>query len=54
MKICPLCQKMLELSYFPQIKGKPYTYCIDCKRIIQRDWIRKKEEKKNLKININI
>jgi len=50
MKICLLCYRELELSYFPKIKGKPYTYCIDCKRSIQRDWIRKKRRKERLKI----
>ena len=49
MKICPLCYRELELSDFPRIKGKPYTYCIDCKRIIQRDWIRKKRRKEKFK-----
>ena len=52
IKMCPICYRELKLSYFPQTKGKLYTYCIDCKRTIQRDWIRQKRRRERLNINL--
>ena len=42
MKWCPRCQSYAKLSAWPMIKGKPYTYCRECKRQLQRDWVNKK------------
>ena len=44
MKRCPMCKKHIELDKWPTYKNKRSSYCRDCKRIFQREWIRAKRE----------
>lgn len=44
MKKCPMCGSYVKIEDWPTYNGKQYTYCRDCKRIIQREWIRAKRE----------
>lgn len=44
MKKCKKFEETKELHLFPTVKGEPYTYCKECKRILQREWIRNKRQ----------
>lgn len=44
MRKCPCCGQYVKLSDWPTYKGKYYAYCRDCKRSIQRLWVKQKRE----------
>ncbi|MBC8630284.1 hypothetical protein H8697_00985 [[Eubacterium] tenue] len=44
MKKCPMCYRYINIEDWPVYNGKYYTYCRDCKRITQREWIKAKRE----------
>lgn len=44
MKKCTMCGRYVKIEDWPTYGGKHYTYCRDCKRITQREWIRSKRE----------
>ena len=44
MRKCSMCNKYVKLSEWPIYKGIYYSYCRDCKRLIQREWVRAKRE----------
>lgn len=41
-KYCRKCEQTLNIEEFPMVKGKPYTYCRECKRQLQREWVKEK------------
>ena len=44
MKRCAMCGEYIKLEDWPKYNGKYYSYCRNCKRITQKEWIRAKRE----------
>ena len=44
IKYCRKCEQTLKIEEFPIVKGKPYTYCRECKRELQRVWVKEKRQ----------
>ena len=39
---CPNCFRFINIKHWPVYNGKLYSYCRECKRQTQREWIRNK------------
>lgn len=39
-----MCQRFIKLEDWPTYNNKLYSYCRNCKRAMQRQWVKAKRE----------